>query len=541
MEAVEVSLGAWIGGLLAVPLISLLDLGHRLWDLPFVPYNVWNWQTHVVPGNVLSLAVNGLGFQLSRLLNMPNVGLGKRFEQAAALLLAVGTSAALGAVVAWGLRQRGRGAWLVGVGVGLLRFAAVVAIELSLGLGSPAVPSLLWLTMLYLGWGVLVGVLLDGRLLASLDSDTYPERRRGFVSLVGAALGGALAIWGIGRFAGTGVSSSGAGEPLTETSPAPTTSAQVDVGAMAVAQEENVPVGEDGRIIPVPGTRPEVTPKGQFYRVDIATTPVEIAGESWTLTLDGLFEKTSALTLEDLRGYPVHTQPITLCCVSNPTAGSAISTAYWTGLRLKDLLEDLGLKPEANYLFLESADGFYETVTMADMMDPQTLLVYGMNDRTLPSKHGYPLRIYIPNRYGMKQPKWIMKMTATEEDQGGYWTDRGWSKEARPHITSVIDVVAKDAMHDGLVPVGGVAWAGDRGIQQVELKIDAEPWREVTLRTPPLGPLTWVQWRYEWPASPGRHTLTVRATDGDGELQIAKKTPVRPDGPTGYHVQRVTI
>jgi hypothetical protein len=105
----------------------------------------------------------------------------------------------------------------------------------------------------------------------------------------------------------------------------------------------------------------------------------------------------------------------------------------------------------------------------------------------------------------------------------------------------VIDVVAKDAMHDGLVPVGGVAWAGDRGVQKVELKIDAESWREVTLRTPPLGPLTWVQWRYEWPASPGRHTLTVRATDGEGELQTAKKTPVRPNGPTGYHVQRVTI
>jgi DMSO/TMAO reductase YedYZ molybdopterin-dependent catalytic subunit len=537
MEEVGGSLGAWIGGLLAIPLVSLLDLGHRLWDLPFVPYDVWNWQTHVVPGNVLSLAVNGLGFQLSRLLNIPNVGLGKRFEQAVALLLAVGASAVLGAVVAWGLRQRGRGAWLVGVGVGLLRFAAVVAIESSLGFGANVVASLVWLSVLYLGWGVSTGVILDGKWLASLRSDVYSERRQGFVSLVGAALGGALALWGIGHLAEGETSPSGAGERLTKGSPTPTTSAQGDVATT----EENMPVGEDGRIIPVPGTRPEVTPKGQFYLVDISTTPVEIDGETWTLTLDGLFEKTSALTLEDLRAYPMHTQPITMCCISNPTAGSAISTAYWTGLRLKDLLEDLGIKPEANYLFLESADGFYETVTMTDMMDPQTLLVYGMNDRTLPNKHGYPLRIYIPNRYGMKQPKWIMKMTATEEDQGGYWTDRGWSKEARPHITSVIDVVAKDAMHDGLVPVGGVAWAGDRGVQKVELKIDAESWREVTLRTPPLGPLTWVQWRYEWPASPGRHTLTVRATDGEGELQTAKKTPVRPNGPTGYHVQRVTI
>jgi hypothetical protein len=222
-------------------------------------------------------------------------------------------------------------------------------------------------------------------------------------------------------------------------------------------------------------------------------------------------------------------------------AGSAISTAHWSGVRLRDLLEDLGLQPEANYLHLESADGFYETVTKADMMNPQTLLVHSMNGLPLPSRHGYPLRIYIPNRYGMKQPKWIIRMTATEEDQGGYWTDRGWSKEARPHVVSVIDAIAQDAAHDGLVPVGGVAWAGDRGIQRVELQIDDGPWNEGVLRTPPLGPLSWVQWRYEWPASSGRHTLTVRATDGEGMLQIQEKSSVRPDGATGYHSREVTI
>jgi DMSO/TMAO reductase YedYZ molybdopterin-dependent catalytic subunit len=531
-------LGGWIGGLLTTPLIGLLYLGQRLWDLPFVPYDVWNWQTGVVPGNILSLFVNGVGFQLSQLLNLPNIGLGKIFEQAVALLLTVGMGAILGAVVAWISRRDRLPAWLTGAGVGLLHFGAVVGIEMSRGLEGNVVLSLLWLAALYTGWGLLTGILVGGKLLAALDAETDPERRRGLVMLATAALGGTLAAWGIGRLAGSETSPGGADEPLGDLLPTLTPTTPVEPGAVDAG---NVPIGNDGRIVPAPGTRPEVTPDGEFYRVDISTTPVELDGESWRLNLGGLFQRRSPLTLADLQSYPVHIQPITLSCISNPIAGSAISTAYWSGLRLRDLLEDLGLAAEVNYLFLESADGFYETVTMADMMDPKTLLVYGMNENTLPNRHGYPLRIYIPNRYGMKQPKWITRMTATAEDQGGYWTERGWSKEAHPNIASVIDTIAPEEMHDDLIPVGGVAWAGDRGIQRVEVQIDDGPWTEAALRTPPLGPLTWVQWRYEWPAEPGDHSITVRAVDGEGMVQVAEETPTRPDGPTGYHTRDVSV
>lgn len=540
MEGRKPGRGTWVGGLLAVPLIGLLYLGQRLWGLPFVPYDVWSWQTRVVPGNLLSLFVNGTGFQLSQLLNLPNIGLGKIFEQAVALLLTVGMGALLGAVVGWASRRLRPAGWLTGGGVGLLHFAAVVAIELTLGVEGTVLVAMLWLGSLYLGWGVLTGVLVEGRLLAALDAETDPERRRGLAALGSIALGGALAAWGIGRLAGgTDTSPGGADEPLGDLLPTLTPTTPVDTGAMAI--DEPIPIGDDGRILPAPGTRPEVTPDGEFYRVDIATTPVELDADSWRLSLEGLFRRRSPLTLADLQSYPVYTQPITLSCISNPIAGSAISTAYWSGLRLRDLLEDLGLAPEARYLFLESADGFYETVVMDDMMDPRTLLVYGMNENTLPNRHGYPLRIYIPNRYGMKQPKWIIKMMATEDDQGGYWTERGWSKGARPHIASVIDTIAQDEMHDGLVPVGGVAWAGSRGIQRVEVRIDDGPWNEAALRKPPLGPLTWVQWRYEWPAEPGDHRVTVRATDGEGMVQVAEETPARPDGPTGYHTRDVRV
>jgi len=289
------------------------------------------------------------------------------------------------------------------------------------------------------------------------------------------------------------------------------------------------------RLPSAPGTRLELTPTEDFYRIDINTRPPAIDGDRWQLEVAGLFDNAQPLTLSALTAYPPVVQPITLSCISNRIAGDLISTGNWIGVRLRDVLKDLGLRPEAQALYVEAEDGFYETVVMEDMMDPRTLLVYGMNGETLPEGHGYPLRIYIPNRYGMKQPKWIVRIEAVEGERKGYWVDRGWSLEARPQIVSVIDTVATEDATDGRVPVGGIAWAGDRGVQKVELQIDGGEWLEAKLRTPPLSPLTWVQWRYDWPAAPGRHTLRVRATDGTGVLQTEKKSTPHPDGATGYH------
>jgi hypothetical protein len=197
---------------------------------------------------------------------------------------------------------------------------------------------------------------------------------------------------------------------------------------------------------------------------------------------------------------------------------------------------------EAKELRIDAADGFYESVDMNDMMDPRTLLVYGMNGQTLPVEHGFPLRIYIPDRYGMKQPKWITKLTAIDNEGPGYWVDRGWSEEARPQIVSVIDTVAVDQeTAEGYIPMGGIAWAGDRGIEKVEVQINEEDWNEAVLRKPPLSSLTWVQWRFDWPGNPGRHIVRVRATDGTGTLQTSEEQGVRPNGATGLHSKRFTV
>jgi hypothetical protein len=196
-----------------------------------------------------------------------------------------------------------------------------------------------------------------------------------------------------------------------------------------------------------------------------------------------------------------------------------------------------GLKPTAEELFIEAADGFYESVSMADLMDDRTMFAYEMNGAPLPHENGYPLRVIIPHRYGMKQPKWIVNMEVLDQEGRGYWVERGWSPEAFVRTTSVIDNVAADAADEemGTVPVGGIAFAGANGISKVELQVDDGPWLEAELRVPPLSHLTWVQWLYDWPRKTGRHLFKVRAYDGLGVLQVSESNPVRPDGATGIH------
>ena len=108
-------------------------------------------------------------------------------------------------------------------------------------------------------------------------------------------------------------------------------------------------------------------------------------------------------------------------------------------------------------------------------------------------------------------------------------------------MISIIDTVAKGNITNGRVPVGGIAWAGDRGIQSVAVQVDGGAWAPAQLITPPTGPLTWVLWRYDWPVTPGRHTFRVRATDGKGTLQNGQNQDTYPDGAMGYHAVTVAL
>ncbi len=516
MQRISAITGAIAGALTMLPALALSYLAYRLALLPFLPFDLFDWLARVLPGGVVTAGIDTL-IALLRAVGIPTSD-AKVVEQliAIGLMLLIGVLA--GVLIALLLRRTTVGGWRLGLTVGLFLLLLFVFVEGMLGFGGNGLVVFGWIGLLLGGWGAALGSLLER---AAAPEQTSADRRSFLLRAAVAGLAVALGGWGLGRLAGLRGADEGAGQPLPGTA---------DNGPSPA-----LPPTPEGRFEPVPGTRAELTSNDDFYRIDINSVPPVISLDDWFLDVTGLFRNARSLSLDDLMAFPPVTQALTLSCISNWVGGDLIGTSYWTGARLRDVLEDLGLQPEAGALNLEAEDGFYETVVAEDMMDERTLLVYAMNGETLPVEHGFPLRIYIPNRYGMKQPKWIVRMEAIEAWRPGYWVDRGWSQEARPHIVSVIDTLAPEPDAQGIVPVGGIAWAGDRGISRVELQVDDGPWEEAELRTPPLSGLTWVLWRYNWQATEGRHALTVRATDGTGALQIAQEQDVHPDGATGYH------
>lgn len=315
----------------------------------------------------------------------------------------------------------------------------------------------------------------------------------------------------------------------------------------AAPAEARVFPNSDDPVDPAPGTRAEFTPLNEHYRIDIAVVAPQIDGAAWRLPISGLADHPVELTLDNLRDdFEPIDQYITMECISNPVAGDLISTQLWTGASFRDVLALAQPQPEATHVRITSADGFDETVAL-DIInsDPNVVLCYAWDGQPLPERNGFPLRVHIPNRFGMKQPKWITGMELIAGDEDGFWVRRGWSKDALIKATSVIDTIATDAIltdaESGrqVVPIGGIAFAGPRGISRVEVQVDGGEWQEALLRAPLNGDpehyKTWRIWRYDWPFTEGQHSFTVRMVEGDGTPQEQQVTGTRPDGATGYH------
>jgi hypothetical protein len=168
----------------------------------------------------------------------------------------------------------------------------------------------------------------------------------------------------------------------------------------------------------------------------------------------------------------------------------------------------------------------------------ETILCYGMDGKSLTVPHGFPLRVYIPGRYGMKQPKWLQRIEAVAQGEEGYWGERGWSQDAFIQMTTIIDPI-DEKLENGILRVGGIAFSGDRGISKVEVRVEDGEWIEAELRDP-LSPLTWVQWRADIPLDKkDGQRIWARCVDGQGREQIAEYSGSRPDGATGHHARKV--
>jgi DMSO/TMAO reductase YedYZ molybdopterin-dependent catalytic subunit len=212
---------------------------------------------------------------------------------------------------------------------------------------------------------------------------------------------------------------------------------------------------------------------------------------------------------------------------------------------LRSVLDIAGVAASADQLVGRSVDGFTAGMPVEWVMDQSRLpmIAVAMNDEPLPRDHGYPARLIIPGLYGyVSATKWLAELELTTFERfAGFWIPRGWAARAPILTQSRIDVPRDAAaLTAGQVAVAGVAWAPDRGITGVEVRVDEGEWSAATLSTP-ISKATWVQWLYRWMATAGRHRLEVRATDGTGDVQTDQHSNPAPDGARGHHQIEVTV
>jgi DMSO/TMAO reductase YedYZ molybdopterin-dependent catalytic subunit len=369
------------------------------------------------------------------------------------------------------------------------------------------------------------------RATAPAGAASMPDwRRRSLLRAGGAIAIGSVAAGTLGRL-------------LLEKQRAPATTGELP----PVALPATLPAGADIATadLAAAGMTPIVVPNETFYRIDTAFIVPTVDRATWRLRIHGLVEREVTLTYDELVALPLIDQFVTIACVSNEVGGNLVGNARWTGVPLRTVLEMAGVNGSADQLVGRSVDGFTAGMPVDWVLDESRvpMIAVGMNGEPLPRVHGYPARLIVPGLYGyVSATKWLTELELTRFDQfEAFWVPRGWAAKAPILTQSRIDVPRAGAgVSAGRVPVAGVAWAPDRGIGAVEVRVDEGPWAPARLSTP-IAKATWVQWRYDWEATPGEHAIEVRATDGTGEVQTESRSAPAPDGARGHHRIQVQV
>ena len=543
MSKLAIGYGALAGALLTAPLIGLLYLAHKLVGLPFLPFDFFDWATRLLPGSMVTFGIDMM-IDTIRLFGAGVAGTARTAERVIAVvqIFLMGVAGGIIFFAVFRLRDT-RPDVISGLAAGALVGLPMIAISIAIE-GSTVQPILvvLWLSVVFLAWGAGLReiYLRVTPLPAEASADSVPATaptvdRRQFLIRVGAAT------------AVITVASSSLGNLLArQARQEQERELEGSVAHMAETGSGSPFPNANDPLMPAPGTRPEYTPLKDHYKVSIRTAPTVIDGDTWRLPIMGEVDNPLSLTLDDIRNnYEPQSQFVTLSCISGRVGTDLISTTMWTGARVEDILADAKPTDKARYLFIKSGDGFYETVDL-DLIasDSRIMLAYDWDGHPLPIDHGFPLRIWLPDRFGMKQPRWITEIMVVEDYTEGYWVERGWDEVARVKATSVIDTIAQDATYESngqtMVPVGGMAFGGARGISRVEVRVDGGPWREAKLRAP-LSETTWVLWRYDWPFEAGPHGFEVRCQEADGTPQIEEERGNRPSGATGIHSKHARL
>jgi sulfane dehydrogenase subunit SoxC len=285
-----------------------------------------------------------------------------------------------------------------------------------------------------------------------------------------------------------------------------------------------------------------ITPNGLFYERHHGGVPT-IDPEQHRLMLHGLVDRPMVFTMEDIRRFPSQSRIHFLECSGNPvytkpygkTASDLVgllSCAEWTGVPLKLVLEEAGLRPEAKWLVAEGADAaaLTRSIPIEKCLD-DAMLVYSQNGERLRPQQGYPLRLLVPGFEGNMNVKWLRRLKAVTEpvysrEETSKYTDLMPDGKAREftfymEAKSIITRPSggQTLKQKGFHEITGVAWSGHGKIKRVDVSVDnGKNWQEAQLQAPVLTrALTRFRLPWQWDGQPA--VIQSRAIDETGYVQ----------------------
>ena len=340
---------------------------------------------------------------------------------------------------------------------------------------------------------------------------------------------------------------------------------------------EEVQLALRNRGMPLEALRYPITPTGIHYLLMHFDIPEVDAGD-WRLTVGGLTSRPLRLDIDQIKERQAITVPMTMECagngrahlapryISQPWHLEAIGTAEWTGTPLVGILDEAGVEDEAVEILLTGLDRgvqgdevqyYQRSLSIEEARRQEVLLAYYMNGEPLQPQHGFPLRLVVPGWYGMASVKWLDRIDAIGQPFQGYQMDNTYryklsgDDDGDPvNRIRVRALMAPPGIPDfltrtrlvqaGPVALSGRAWAGPDRVSRVEVSVDEGlTWSEARLEEQ-SSPFVWQGWSHQWVATPGEHTLCVRATDDRGNVQPATQ-PWNFQGMGNNMIQRVDV
>lgn len=330
-----------------------------------------------------------------------------------------------------------------------------------------------------------------------------------------------------------------------------------------------------------------ITPADKMFIRNNGKIPENIKQQNWTLTIDGeAVKQKKTLSLDDLKTkFSSHTYQLTIECGGNgraefnpPTKGNqwsygAISCAQWTGVRLRDVLDHVGIQPNAKYIGYYGKDthlsGNPDKVVISrgipihKALEVETLLAWKMNGKDIPIAHGHPLRLVVGGWPASVSGKWLHRLSVRDIIHDGPKMEAPSYRVPCTPVEPGASVPAEDMCIIEAMPVkslitypktGGIlkgksdlnirghAWAGDRSIAKVELSIDfGATWILCDLE-PAVNKNAWQHWNktISFP-SVGYYEVWSRATDSSGIAQPMVVGNWNPKGYLNNASQRIAI